>query len=317
MMIIMIVIILVTYASRYRRVPPDAAMVVFGKRYGNVGFTIVKGGGKFVVPIVEEVSYLPLDVRILDVSVKDVVTQKGVMLDVSAVAQVKISSDDRLLGTAAEMLLHKSAEEINYVATRSLEGYIRGVCARLTVEEINADRSKVAAEIQEVACHDLANMGLTVVSFTIRDLKDNVAYLMALGSKQTAVVKEAAIRGETMAIWRGQKLFDRYAAVGKSVRMLTRALEALDKQFGRDNRDIMTILEESGLSEEELFVIEELIRTPGEKGDEEFQEKVRKIQETLDTWKQDVEEKKKDLERLSRGAEEEENQKDQTQVTST
>ena len=310
MMIIMIVIILVTYASRYRRVPPNAAMVVFGKRYGNMGFTIVKGGGKFITPIVEEVSYLPLDVRTLDVTVQNVVTAKGVMLDVSAVAQVKISRDEKLLQIAAEQLLHKSTEEINYITIRTLEGHVRGVCARLMVEDINADRNKVSAEIQDVACEGLANMGLQVVNFTIREISDNVGYLQALESKRTAEIREAAIKRETMAIWRGQKLFDRYAAVGKSVRVLTKALEALDKQFGRDNRDVMSILEESGLSEEELFTIEELIRTPGEKGDSEFQEKVRKIQETLDVWKQNVEERKRELESWFRGpAPEEENKK--------
>ena len=197
--VILIVLIILVYSNRYRRVPPDAAMVVFGRGYGELGFTIIKGGGKFIIPIVEEVSFLPLDVRTLDVSVPSVVTKEGVQLGVEAVAQVKISSDATLLKTAAEQLLHKSAEEINYVATRSLEGFIRGVCARLSVEEINEDRAKVAAEIQDVAVEELSSMGLQVVSFTIRDLEDTVGYLDALGKKQTAEVKRNAVIGEAEA----------------------------------------------------------------------------------------------------------------------
>jgi len=197
--VILIVLIILVYSNRYRRVPPDAAMVVFGKGYGELGFTIIKGGGKFIIPILEEVSFLPLDVRTLDVSVPSVVTKEGVQLGVEAVAQVKISSDATLLKTAAEQLLHKSAEEINYVATRSLEGFIRGVCARLSVEEINEDRAKVAAEIQDVAVEELSSMGLQVVSFTIRDLEDTVGYLDALGKKQTAEVKRNAVIGEAEA----------------------------------------------------------------------------------------------------------------------
>ena len=199
-LVIMIVLIILVYSNRYRRVPPDQAMVIFGKGYGELGFTIIKGGGKFIVPILEEVSFLPLDVRTLDVSVPSVVTKEGVQLGVEAVAQVKISSDESLLKTAAEQLLHKSPEEINYVATRSLEGFIRGVCARLSVEEINVDRAKVAGEIQDVAVEELSSMGLQVVSFTIRDLEDTVGYLDALGKKQTAEVKRNAVIGEAEAV---------------------------------------------------------------------------------------------------------------------
>jgi len=197
--VFLIVLIILVYSNRYRRVPPDAAMVVFGKKYEKIGFKIVKGGGKFIIPIVEEVALLPLDVRTLDISVKSVVTLQGVQMDVEAVAQVKISSDENLLKTAAEQLLHKSADEINYVATRSLEGHVRGVCARLSVEDINADRNKVASEIQDVAVEDLKNMGMDVVSFTIRDLEDKVGYLDALGKKQTAEVKRNAVIGEAEA----------------------------------------------------------------------------------------------------------------------
>jgi len=197
--VFLIVLIILVYSNRYRRVPPDAAMVEFGKKYEKIGFKIVKGGGKFIIPIVEEVALLPLDVRTLDISVKSVVTLQGVQMDVEAVAQVKISSDENLLKTAAEQLLHKSADEINYVATRSLEGHVRGVCARLSVEDINADRNKVASEIQDVAVEDLKNMGMDVVSFTIRDLEDKVGYLDALGKKQTAEVKRNAVIGEAEA----------------------------------------------------------------------------------------------------------------------
>jgi len=310
-MVIMMFVIMLTYAPRYRRVPPLKVMIVFGRRHGGRGFTVVKGDGKFIMPILEEVAFLPLDVHTLDVTAEGVMTLHGVMLDLEAVTQITISSDEKLLLTAAEMLLNKSAEEINYIATRSLEGHIRAVCARLTVEEINADRNKVAAEIQDVACEDLASMGIEVVSFTIRNLDDRVGYLNALGKKQTAEVirnavigeaeagrdatiraasaREDAIKNEAMAMSRAWRFGETYATLGTSIRVLARTLEDLNQQFGRDNRDIMTILEESGMSEEELSVIHELLRTPGKKGDLEFQEKVKEMQETLGTWRQEEE----------------------------
>jgi len=322
LLLIIILVIVPLFATRYRRVPPDAAMIVFGNRQGKMGFTIVKGGGRFIMPIVEEVSYLPLDVRTLDTKVASVVTMQGVMVDIEVVAQIKISSDERLLQTAAEQLLHKSPEEISYVAIRSLEGHIRGVCARLTVEEINADRDKVAAMIQDVACHDLNYMGIDVVSVTIRDLADQVGYLDALGKKRTAEVKrdamigeaeaerdamiraaqarEEAIRGEAMAMSRVWRFGETYSALGKSIRVLARALEELNQQFGRDNRDVMSILKESGMSEEDQAIIRELLLAPGTTGDEIFEEKVNEIQEKLEAWKLEVEAKKKGSGGMSR-----------------
>ncbi|MFQ6062013.1 MAG: flotillin family protein, partial [Methanosarcinales archaeon] len=203
----MLLVILLVYANRYKRVPPDAAMVVFGRKHireidgkkEDVGFSIVKGGGKFIMPIVESVEFLPLDVRTLDISVPTVVTSEGVMLDVEAVAQTKIASDMDSLYTAAEQLLRKTHEEIDDVAKKSLEGHVRGVCANLTVEQINSDRDRVAQDIQTVAIPDLKNMGLEIRSFTIRDLKDKVGYLEALGKKRTAEVKRTAIIGEAEA----------------------------------------------------------------------------------------------------------------------
>lgn len=205
--IFVFLIAILVYASRYKRVPPDRAMVVYGRervrevrgQKKKVGFQIVKGGGKFIMPIIEGVEYLPLEIRTLDITVKSVVTQEGVMLDVEAVAQTKIASDIDSLYTAAEQLLHKTNEEIDYVLIKSLEGHVRGVCANLTVEQINSDRNKVSQEIQSIAVSDLKTMGLNVRSFTIRDLKDEVGYLEAMGKKRTAEVKRDAIIGEAEA----------------------------------------------------------------------------------------------------------------------
>lgn len=205
--VFMLVVIILVYANRYKRVPPDRAMVVYGKekirevrgQKKKIGFQIVKGGGKFIIPIIEGVEYLPLEIRTLDITVKSVVTQEGVMLNVEAVAQTKIASDIDSLYTAAEQLLHKTNEEIDYVLIKSLEGHVRGVCANLTVEQINADRNKVSQEIQSVAVTDLKTMGLNVRSFTIRDLSDEVGYLEAMGKKRTAEVKRDAVIGEAEA----------------------------------------------------------------------------------------------------------------------
>jgi len=201
-----IIAAIVVYASRYVKVPPNKAMVVYGHgdKFGS-GMQIYTSGGRFILPIIEAWAWLDLGITTLNINVQEVVTKEGVMLDVESVTQIQIDPQEDSLRTAAVMLLQKSAEEIEYVAQKTLEGHVRGVCATLTIEEINADRAVVAEQILKVAVEDLKNMGLNVVSFTIRDLKDQVGYLLAMGKRRTAEVKRDAIVGQAHANMEAQK----------------------------------------------------------------------------------------------------------------
>src|SRR5947199_8375761 len=62
----------------------------------------------------------------------------------------------------------------------------------MTVEDIYQNRDAFASKVQEVAAGDMANMGLSIVSFTIRDIKDSQGYLDALGKPRIAQVKRDA-----------------------------------------------------------------------------------------------------------------------------
>lgn len=191
------------YSWRYKKVPPDRAMVVYGrKQIGKKGYQVISGGAKFIVPIIESYEFLPLDVRTLDVNVNDIVTdvaRSGAKVNIKTVAQVKVSSDPSTMDTAAEHLLHKSDSEINEIAMKTLEGHVRGVCATLTVELINSDRDAISSQIQTMAAADLKNMGIDIRSFVIRDLEDEHGYLDALGVKKTEEVKRDARVGKANA----------------------------------------------------------------------------------------------------------------------
>lgn len=200
-----IIALFVTYASRYKKVPPDKAMVVYGRRISSKhkrGYQVISGGGKFIMPVIESYEFLPLDVRTLDVNVKDIVTDvvsSGAKVNIKCVTQVKISSDTASLHTAAEHLLHKSDDEINEIAMKTLEGHVRGVCATMTIEEINSDRDKISLKIQNMAAKDLMNMGIEIRSFVVKDLEDEHGYLDALGIKRTEEVKRTARIGKAVA----------------------------------------------------------------------------------------------------------------------
>ncbi|MBI5000753.1 MAG: hypothetical protein HZB92_04400 [Euryarchaeota archaeon] len=190
--------IFVIYASRLKKVPPDKAMVV----YGRGGFQLITGGAKFIWPVVQSYEFLPLDVRTLEMHVQDIVTdvkRSGAKVNIKSVAQVKIANDVAILRTAAENLLHKTDIAINEIALKTLEGHVRGVCAVLTIEEINSDRDSIATKIQNMAGNDLKNMGIEIRSFVIKEIEDAYGYLDALGIKRTEEVKRDARIGKAAA----------------------------------------------------------------------------------------------------------------------
>jgi flotillin len=187
--------------SRYTKVGPNQVLIVSGRKHryadpdGSVqtrGFRIVKGGGTFVYPVVEKVDILSLELLTIDVQTPEVYTSKGVPVRVDGVAQIKVKGDDVSIATAAEQFLGKSTDEIRSIATQTLEGHLRAILGTMTVEDIYQNRDAFASKVQEVAAGDMANMGLGIVSFTIRDIRDGQGYLEALGKPRIAQVKRDA-----------------------------------------------------------------------------------------------------------------------------
>jgi flotillin len=136
----------------------------------------------------------------LDVHTPAVYTVKGVPVEVDGVAQIKIdSTDDSLIATAAEQFLGRTVEDIRNVALQTIEGHLRAILGTMDVEDIYKDREKFAAAVASVAAADCRNMGLKIVSFTLRDIKDGHGYLEAVGKPRLAEVKRDAAVRESMA----------------------------------------------------------------------------------------------------------------------
>ncbi len=197
------------YASRYKKVGPNQVLVVSGRRREminpvtgqreRVGFRVVKGGGTFIIPVLERVDILSMEILTIEVEVRSVYTVEGVPVHVDGVAQIKIRGEDVSIYTAAEQFLSKGPEGIVYVAHETLAGHLRAILGMLTVEEIYKDRDAFAQKVLEVSGGDLANMGLEIVSFVIKDIRDDKEYLESLGRTRTAEVKRDAVKGEAEA----------------------------------------------------------------------------------------------------------------------
>ena len=196
------------WASRYTKVGPNQVLVISGRKHRitesdgtarDVGFRVVKGGGVFVWPVFEKVDILSLELLTIDVQTPEVYTSKGVPVKVDGVAQVKVKGDDISIATAAEQFLSKGVDDIKNIATQTLEGHLRAILGTMTVEDIYQNRDQFASKVQEVAAGDMANMGLQIVSFTIRDIRDTQGYLDALGKPRIAQVKRDAIIAQAEA----------------------------------------------------------------------------------------------------------------------
>jgi flotillin len=192
------------FAARYRKAGPNEAMIVYGglgrrDAHGNKMPKIIKGGGGIVWPIIESYQMLSLELMTIDLLANKNYTITGVPINVDSVAQIKVRGDDISISTAAERFLSMGMRQVMEIAKQTLEGHLRAIVGTLTVEEIYKDRDMFTGKVQEVAASDMANMGLSIDSFTLRDIQDEEGYLEALGRPRISQVKRDAVIAEAEA----------------------------------------------------------------------------------------------------------------------
>jgi len=180
-------------------VGPNQALIVSGGCCGSTSKKTVVGGWAWAWWLVTDVQRLSLEVMTLNPVCENVETAQGVPLTVTGVAQVKIMKNPELLHTASEQFLGKKEHEIKSTVLQTLEGHLRAILGTLTVEEVYKDRDQFASLVREVAAPDVGRMGIEILSFTIKDVYDNVTYLQSLGKAQTAAVKRDAEIGVAQA----------------------------------------------------------------------------------------------------------------------
>ncbi|BFZ19982.1 hypothetical protein BsWGS_23023 [Bradybaena similaris] len=177
---------------------PNEVMVVSGCCHSRSVF--IPGGRIFVWPGIQKLQRMSLNTMTLTIESPQVYTKQGVSISVTGIAQVKVQGgNDKLLQAACELFLGKSEKEIRKVAQETLEGHQRAIMGNMTVEEIYKDRKKFSKAVFEVASSDLVNMGIYVVSYTLKDIRDEELYLKSLGLARTAQVKRDARIGEAEA----------------------------------------------------------------------------------------------------------------------
>lgn len=199
----------IAFWARYKTVGPDEGMIVTGSFLGNNHISddgsgrkikIVRGGGAFILPIFQKAEFMSLLSHKLDVTTPEVYTEQGVPVIADGVAIIKVGSSTEDVATAAEQFMGKPIDALKSEAQEVLEGHLRSILGSMTVEEVYRNRDRFAQEVQGVAARDLKKMGLQIVSFTIKDVRDKHGYLEALGKPRIATVKRDAEIAEAEAL---------------------------------------------------------------------------------------------------------------------
>ncbi len=199
--VFLLIAIVGVYVAKYRTAGPDEALIVTGSYLGSKNvhtdesgnkIKIIRGGGTFVFPVFQQAEPLSLLSSKLEVTTPEVYTEQGVPVMADGTAIIKIGSSISEIATAAEQFLGKEKHEREAEAREVLEGHLRSILGSMTVEEIYKNRDKFSQEVQRVASHDLAKMGLIIVSFTIKDVRDKNGYLESLGKPRIAQVRRDA-----------------------------------------------------------------------------------------------------------------------------
>jgi flotillin len=187
--VLVLLFILMTFAKLFRKAGPHEAIIV----YGLGGTRVVKGRGTLVFPMVEAARGLSLELMSFDVAPKqDLYTRQGVAVMVEAVAQIKVKSDPESILTAAEQFLTKEPEERDGLIRLVMEGHLRGIIGQLTVEEIVKQPEMVGDRMRSTCADDLTKMGLEVISFTIKEVRDKNEYITNMGRPDVARIKRDA-----------------------------------------------------------------------------------------------------------------------------
>ncbi|HUR38961.1 MAG TPA: SPFH domain-containing protein, partial [Planctomycetota bacterium] len=227
------------FAARYTKVGPNEVLIISGRTHRvtdgrggekEVGFRIKKGGGTFVIPVLEKAEILSLELMTIDVKTPSVYAISGVPVRVDGVAQIKVRGEETAIRTAAEQFLSKTPTEVMSIAHQTLEGHLRAIIGKLTVEELYKDRDKFAQNVQSESASDFANMGLQIVSFTIKEVQDDQGYLDALGKPKIAEVKKEAIVGQSIADREATIQSSKNIQAGQEARFLAETAVAQSKR---------------------------------------------------------------------------------------
>lgn len=172
-------------ASRYKRCPSDAILVVYGK-VGNQSAKCIHGGGILVWPLIQDSAFLSLTPLTINIPLQNALSMQNIRVNVPSTFTVGISTDKSIMYNAAERLLGLKSADIEDMAREIIFGQLRLTVASLTIEQINQDRESFLTSVRKNVEPELNKIGLYLINVNITDITDESDYIAALGKKAAA-----------------------------------------------------------------------------------------------------------------------------------
>lgn len=193
--VLVIILVLVFFISRYKRCPSDKILVVYGKTGSDSAAKCYAGGATFVWPVIQDYKYMDLTPLSIDVNLVDALSKQNIRVSVPAQFTVGISNKPNLMIAAAERLLGLKRDDIASLAHDIIMGQMRLVIANMDIEELNTDRDKFVDSVFTNIGIELHKIGLELINVNVTDILDESGYIKALGQEAAAkAINEAKVK---------------------------------------------------------------------------------------------------------------------------
>ncbi len=219
--LVLLVTTFLILASRYKRCPSDAILVIYGKIGAFESARCIHGGGALVWPLIQDYSFLSLTPLTINIPLKNALSQQNIRIHVPSTFTVGISTAEEIMQNAAERLLGLQPPQIEEMAREIIFGQLRLTVASLTIEEINQDRERFLESIRKNVEPELNKIGLNLINVNITDITDESDYIESIGQKaaSTAInqaLVDVAEQDKLGAIGRAEALREQTIRVAES-----------------------------------------------------------------------------------------------------
>jgi len=196
--VVVCLLAVIVFKSMWRVAEPNEALIISGFRSRrdpsaeaeSMGFKMVTGHGTLVIPGVQVVRKLSLDLNEADLAV-DCVTKQGIPVHLKAVVIYKVGDDFASIANAARRFL----DQQNMMDARIqnvFSGHLRAICGSLTVEELIRERDKLTEATRAAAGTEMQKLGLVIDSLQIQEIDDPTGYIQNLAKPHAVVVMKDA-----------------------------------------------------------------------------------------------------------------------------
>ena len=171
---------------QYKRCPSNRILVIYGRVGNRQAARCIHGGGRLVVPLIQDYEYLSLEPLVIEIPLEGALSLNNIRVNVPSTFTVGIGTDPVLMNNAAERLLGLGEAKIRDQAQDIILGQLRLVIATLSIEEINKDREKFMSLINANVAEEVNKIGLELINVNIRDITDESGYIDAIGKRAAA-----------------------------------------------------------------------------------------------------------------------------------